>query len=276
MFLGSGYEAGETGNRSLDVELVNRTHHIHCIGKPGSGKSAWLRTQIHQAIGEHFAVFDPESVLTETTLQALAEANIPQEDIIVIDPEAQQRLGVTVPLNVLKPQPGVDPHSQIEGLLGACKRAWHDGWGARSEDLFRNSFLLLQELGLTMAALPRLLSSPDYRDGLASRSKNVLVKSYFLDHLHAVPKGQLSTWIEAPRNKVSQLMLNPFVAPMLSTADCLDFSDVLASKALVVNLNEKALGDSGRLLGMFLVSMIYNAALKRPEGSPTFTVFADV
>jgi len=42
-----------------------------------------------------------------------------------------------------------------------------------------------------------------------------------------------------------------------------------------VNLPESVLGDSGKLYAMLLVSKLYQAALRRPEGSRPFIVYAD-
>jgi hypothetical protein len=46
-------------------------------------------------------------------------------------------------------------------------------------------------------------------------------------------------------------------------------------KCLIVNLPERVLKDSGRLLGMMIVTRIYAAALQRPEGSKPWFLYAD-
>lgn len=270
MNLAYGHELGKNNARDIPIDTVTRLKSTYVIGSSGSGKSSLLETWIHQDIesGTGFAVFDVEDRLSSRTLRHLCDAG---REPVIIDPARG-----AVPLNVLAVPPGVHPHTIIEGCLQTFQRFWFDSWGPRTEDILRHSLMLLIDQGLTLGELPRLLSNQAFRERVAESSEDERVRLFFLDHLRGISGREYRTWIEAVRNKVASLMSNPFLAPCLSTDECLDFLQVMDSGTpLIVNLNEKVLGDSGRILGALIISRLFQVALRREPGARPFILYLD-
>jgi hypothetical protein len=223
--------------------------------------------------GQAFGIIDVEETLSESCLGYLEHLGVEPERVVVCDPTATE---ATLPLNFLHVPEGAHPHVVIEDLVFAMRRAWADVWGPRLDDILRHSLALLQEHRLTLAELPLLLSDKKFRETLAEQSKDERLRLFFISHLGNVPAREWRVWIEAVRNKASAFAGNPFVTPMIAADTCVDFRSIMdEGKFLVVNLPERVLKDSGKLLGMMLVTRIYAAALQRPEGSLPWFLYAD-
>jgi hypothetical protein len=249
MILARGYPLpdGKTG----DI-LCDPVRSVHVIGVPNCGKTSLLRHLIPQV---PCGVIDVEETL-----------NVPYD--LLLDPERS-----ILPLNVLKTD---HPARTVEDLLACFKRAWPDGWGHRMEDLLRHCLHLAIEFDLRLTDLPRILSDQDYRDGLATRSDDERVKSYFIDHLANIPKREWRVWVESARNKMAAFALSPYIRPFFEADDCLDLRKVMdEGKTILFRLPERLMKDSASLFGMILVSRIYSAALERPEGSTPWLLVAD-
>jgi len=277
MKLAHGYRLGDDPRAVHDIEVSDeeRSRGEYIIGLPGSGKtSGAFKTQIVQDIaeGRGFGLLDVEDTLVDFCLRALAAHGTPAEKIILVDPT---RTDAVVPLNFLKVPPGVHPQSILEGAVASMKRVWWDAWGARSDDIARNSLALLMEHGLTLADMPRLLSDRGFRDALVERSTNERVRLYFQEHLAGIRQSETRTWFEAPRNK-ADAFVNPFLEPFLSADDCIDIRRLMDDKCfLLVRAPEAQLKDAGRLFVMLLTNALYQAGLSRPEGSDFWAVYCD-
>ena len=270
MKLAYGHELDKQKHQDISVSMETRLRSMYAVGSSGSGKSSWMAGLIHQDIHDDvgFALFDVEDRLSDLTLRYLCDAG---KKPVVIDPSIGP-----VPLNILDVPPGIHPHTVIEGVLQAFRRAWFDAWGPRLEDLLRHSLMALVEAKLTFGELVHFLSNQAFRERVAELSEDDRVHSYFIDHLRNVPAREWRTWVESTRNKVAAFADNPFIGPCLSTDKCIDFLEIMDSGTpVVINLSEKTLGDSGKLLGMLLVSRLYQAALRRAPGARPFIVYAD-
>ena len=270
MNLAFGYELGSDHPKDIAVSTEARLRSAYLIASSDGGKSSMLETWIHQDIREQtgHAVFDIEDRLTTRVIRHYRDAGI---EPVIIDPTRG-----AVPLNILAPIPGVKNSTIVEQTLQTFKRFWLDAWGSRTEDFFRHASLAFMELGLTLGELPRFLSNQAFRERVAEQSQDPRVRLFFIDHLGGISPAQFRTWIEAPRNKVGALMSNEFVAPCLSTNACLDLAKCMdEGTPLVVNLPEKVLGESGKLMGALIVSRLFQLALNRPEGSRPYVLYLD-
>jgi hypothetical protein len=94
--------------------------------------------------------------------------------------------------------------------------------------------------------------------------------------LDAVSPREWRLWSEAVRNKVSAFCSNPFLIPLLSAETCLDFKAAMdEGAAIIVNLPDGVLRDSGRLFGLTILARLYAQAITRPEGSRPFYLYLD-
>lgn len=285
--LAHGHKVNEHHSQAKAVSLPQqeRLRHLYCIGSTGSGKSFFAEALLLQDIRNKtpFGLIEPEGELYERCIRHHLIETIdfsqpiqPQiealaEQMVLIEPS---RLQFSLPLNVLRVPKGIHPYTTIDETILAFKKAWHEAWGARLEDILRNSLLLLQEFGLTLAELPRLLSEKDFRESLAKKSTNPDVKIFWLEHLKGIKSQEYRYWIESTRNKVSAFVSSPFIKPMISQQDCLDFQELMDSgKTCLIHISQKHLKESGSLLGMLFVSRIALGARGRevnPETPPWY------
>jgi hypothetical protein len=277
LFLGRGYRLGDGPERSQDVSIPSelRRRSSYTCGQAGSGKTSLFKTETHQDVQaeQGFALIDVEDTLGPDVLAYLAEALAEPRRVVVVDPT---RTEAAVPLNPLYVPPGVHPHTRVEDVLASCRRAWWDSWGARLEDILRHSLTLFVELKLTLAELPRFISDGEFRKRCVAASADPDTRLFFEGHLGGIRPSEYRTWVESTRNKIDAFVGNPFIRPMIAAETCLDFRALMdRGDWFILLLPDRVLRDSGKLLGMLCVSMIFSAALQRPEGSSLWPVYAD-
>src|SRR5262249_38505238 len=150
------------------IPQMKRAEHIAILGRTGTGKSSLLRYEASQDIasGRGFLFFDLHGDATTTLLQLLAQCEqTTRQDlstrVIVIEPGDPE---FSVGLNVLEPAAAQHSFVQIAEFAALLKQRWHlDSFGARTEELLRNSLLLLSENHLTLLELAPLLTNDAFR-----------------------------------------------------------------------------------------------------------------
>jgi len=76
---------------------------------------------------------------------------------------------ILLPLILLEKLEGVSSAEIAAELVEAFKKIWIDAWGARMEDLLRNTLIALIEAELTLDDLPRFLIDEDFRESVLER-----------------------------------------------------------------------------------------------------------
>lgn len=270
MNLAFGHEVGSNKVQDIPASDQARLRSAYLIASSDGGKSSMLETWIHQDIhdGVGHAVFDVEDRLTARVIRHYRDAGVSP---VIIDPTR-----AVIPLNILAPIPGVKHSTIVEHTLQTFQKFWSEAWGSRTEDFLRHMFLLFLELGLTLGEAPRFMSNQAFRDRVAAHSQDARVRLYFIDHLKNMSPNQFRAWIESPRNKMGALMSNEFIAPCLTAQSCLDLGRFMDDGTpVVVNLPEKSLGESGKLMGALIVSRFYQLALNRADGARPYFNYVD-
>jgi type IV secretory pathway VirB4 component len=150
------------------IREEDRKIHFYVVGASGTGKSKFLEFLIRQDInkGNGFGVIDPHGDLIEDIKGYLALA-LPREEIeervVLIDPTDER---YTVAFNPLEKIEGVSSAEIAAELVEAFKKIWIDSWGARMEDLLRNTLIALIEAELTLDELPRFLIDEEFRENV--------------------------------------------------------------------------------------------------------------
>jgi hypothetical protein len=140
------------------------------LGKTGTLLCSFLKQDI--AAGRGFACFDLHEDLTAFVLNTVAaQEKILKRDLseklIVVEPG---NLAFSIGLNPLEGQPGDDRFVQIVEFADALWERWHlESFGARTDELLRNSLYVLSENGLTLVELASPLPWRDFvRDALSA------------------------------------------------------------------------------------------------------------
>jgi len=291
-YVGRGRRLGQPKWRAWRIAvpdgLPNR--HTLVVGSSGVGKTRLLYDLLCQALADPkqgVILIEPHGDLYETVVRHLAHRAFgPKgnpslaERVALIDPTDQAR--GSVGLNILETEPNQLPYEVVAELITAFHAIWRESWGARMEDIIRQSCLALNELGLTLAELPRLLMDEAFRAFIASQLKNESVKMYFEQHFSGLSRSDQREWIESTRNKVSAFVSTPFLEPILACErSTIRFGELMQEgKIVLVKLSRSRLKtESRRLFGMLLFAKILIATLGRdsiPESERTpVTIFVD-
>jgi len=246
----------------------DRAVHFYVVGASGTGKSKFLEFLIRQDIvkGNGFGVIDPHGDLIEDVKEYLALA-LPKEEleerVLLIDPTDEK---YTVAFNPLERLPNVSPAEIAAELVEAFKKIWFDAWGARMEDLLRNTFIALIEAELTLTDLPRFLIDEDFRENVLERVEHPIAKRYF-ERFNALAPKTREEWMESTLNKVNAFLSDDRIREMFSfEKSSFNLREIMDSrKILLIKLDRGKLKENGDLIGSLLMTKIRMAAFSRSD-----------
>jgi hypothetical protein len=279
--LGSLVIDGKATASRMIIPQAKRAEHMAILGRTGTGKSSLLRYLASQDIncGRGFVFFDLHGDATPVLLQLLArQEQITRTDlstkVIVIEPADTE---VSVGLNVL--EAGGTQHSfvQIAEFAQLLKQRWHlDSFGARTEELLRNSLLLLAENRMTLLELPPLLTDEAFRARCLRAATNSEARDYFAARYNPASEGMQNMFRDAVLNKVSAFTADPHFRHILgqqrSTFSLIDAID--RGYWIILNLDKGRLGEHAATLGSLLLTKVKNALFARRRRQ-LFTLYCD-
>ncbi len=252
----------------------DRDRHFYVVGSSGFGKSKFLESLIIQDIknGEGFGVIDAHGDLVENIKGWLYFAKRElgldlEKQIILIEPTNPNSTVCFNPLERIKEgKQKVQVEQQAGELLKVFEKIWHDSWGARMEDIMRNSLIALVENDLTLAELPLLLTNESVREKILRNVKNPTCQQRF-EFFNSLPNHTWREWTESTLNKVNAFLSDPRIRTMLSNPkSSFNLREVIDSKkVLLVNLEKGKLKGSSDLLGALLLSKIQMTAFARAD-----------
>jgi hypothetical protein len=265
----------------LTIPNNRRAEHIAILGKTGTGKSSLLRYLLKQdiAAGRGFACFDLHGDVTDFVLRTVAaQEKIVKKDLsdklIVVEPVDD---GYCVGLNPLEQQNGSERFVQIAEFAQVLKHRWHlDSFGARTDELLRNSLYVLAENGLTLLELTPLLTHAAFRAKCLANLTNPEITQYFTLRYDQASEPMQSTMREPILNKTSAFTSDPhfrhIVGQQHSTFSVLDAID--RGQWLVLNLHKGRLGEQTITLGSLFLTTVKNALFSRKKRE-LFTLYCD-
>jgi hypothetical protein len=284
-------------NRDLDIGLQvrdeqatrifvripnnRRAEHIAILGKTGTGKSSLLRYLLKQdiAAGRGFACFDLHGDVTDFVLRTVAaQERILKKDLsdklIVVDPVDHE---YCVGVNPLEQQNGAERFVQIAEFAQVLRHRWQlDSFGARTDELLRNSLYVLAENGLTLLELMPLLTHAAFRAKCVANVTNPEIKQYFALRYDPTSEPMQSAMREPILNKTSAFTADPrfrhIVGQERSTFSIQNAID--RGQWLVLNLHKGRLGEQALTLGSLFLTMIKNALFSRKKRE-LFTLYCD-
>ena len=266
--LGWYWSEGKKEFQMAKISEEDRATHTYIIGASGTGKTRFLEHLILQDIVEKkgFGVIDPHGDLIEEVKGWVSlhyGSQFLSERVVLVDPTAPD---FTVTFNPLEVLDGVSPAEQSAELVEVFKKIWGASWGARMEDLLRNSFIALAENRLTLLELPYLLTEWQFRDKVMERVKHPISKQYF-SRFDNLAQRTRQEWIESTMNKVNAFLSDDRVRRMLSRpGSSFNLREIMdEGKVLLVKLEKGSLKDNAYLLGSLLMAKIQMAAFSRTD-----------
>ena len=267
---GKDEKNGQEVHQLKGVSQEIRDTHFYVIGASGSGKTRFLETLAKQDMenGLGFGVVDPHGDLTEDTkgyLYLLHKNNLEflHERVILIDPTDKEKVVAFNPLEITK---GESAASIASELTEAFKKIWHDAWGARMEDLLKNTLIALIQNNLTLAELPLFLNNTEVRRKILEKVEHGVSRQYF-NRFNSLPRRTQDEWAESTLNKVNAFLFDDSVRQMLACPkSSFNLREIMDDgKILLVKLDKGRLKGSADLLGSLLLAKIQAAAFSRTD-----------
>lgn len=242
----------------------DRAQHLYIVGKTGLGKSTLLRNLILQDLyaGRGVGLLDPHGDLAREVLGLVPRSRT--NDVIYFNPGDLVR---PVGLNLLTPVPRDANHLVVSGLVSAFRGIWGASWGPRLEYILGYALAaLLEHGGLTILALPRLLSDDTFRERVAAKVRDPVVRAFWRDEYARYERRFRLEAIAPIQNKIGRLLASAPLRNILGQVKNRFDVGVLMNRnrVFIANLSKGAIGEeNARLLGALLVSQFQWAAMQR-------------
>ena len=272
---------GQLADHRVTIPHGKRSEHLVVLGKTGSGKSYLLRHAAIQDIraGRGFVFFDLHGDATPFLLKFVAGEEIRQRTdlskrLILIEPADPE---FSVGLNVLENQQGRASFTQIAEFALILKTRWKlDTFGARTEELLRNTLHLLADNGLTLLELSPSLTNAAFRARCLRQVTNPEVAAYFHSRYDQASESMQAVFRDAILNKVSEFTSDPrfrhILGQQASTFSLVEAID--NGYWVVLNLDKGRLGEQAATLGSLFLTKLKNALFNR-RTRQLFTLFCD-
>ena len=248
------------------IKEDDRRRHMYMIGKTGMGKTELLKNMVIQDIrnGHGIGFVDPHGDAAEELLDFIPEDRI--KDVIYFNPGD---IDHPTAFNIMESVDIDQRHLVAGGLMGVFKKIWPDVWSSRMEYILNNAILALLEVpGSTLLGVNRLLSDPEWREGIVSQLKDPVIKAFWTQEFAKYSQRYEVEATAAIQNKIGQFISAPLVRNIIgqpkSTIDMRDIMD--NKKILIMNLSKGKVGeDAATLLGALLITKIQLAAMSRVD-----------
>jgi len=260
---------------------TKRCEHLAILGKTGQGKSFFLRHLSAQDVVNRrgFVFFDLHGDTMPFLLGLVAAEERRRgadlsDRLIVIEPGDPD---FSIGLNVLEAQEGQQNDVQLAEFAQILKARWNlDSFGARTEELLRNSLHVLADNGLTLLELAPLLTRAAFRAASLRRVQNTEVSDYFRTRFDTRSEAMQGVYRDAILNKVSGFTSDQRFRHILgqqrSTFSLLDAMD--RGRRVILNLDKGRLGEQAATLGSLLLTKLKNALFARRRRQ-LFTLYCD-
>jgi len=249
-------------SRPVAITVADGRHHLHVLGATGSGKSTLLARLLEQdvAAGRGAVLVDPKGDLVSDLLERLPAAVA--DRLVLLDPTDT----VAPPtLNMLE---GPDPATAVDHVVAVFRHIFTTSWGPRADDILRAACLTLLRTtpgGATLADIPPLLTDPLAAERAAARLPRDDVLVGFWRWYAGLGDAGRAAAVGPVLARLRQVLTRPYMAAVMGSAtSSFDMGAVLDGGVLLASIPKGVLGpESSRLLGSFVVSRAWQAALRR-------------
>jgi len=272
----------EPPHHSVVLPDRQRCEHAVIVGKTGSGKTHLLEHLACQLAkrGEGFSFFDFHGDASLSLISRLQ--HLPKADarLVVLDPSHPTR---SPGINVLESGPSeAERFRKVSEISSILRQRWGvDSFGARTEELLRNSLYTLAGNHRTLADLPKLLTDAALRRHLADHVEHPDIQAYWRDRYEPLSEAMKAAFREPLLNRVTAFLTEPAARHLLAQPEStVDVSRVMRDQQwLIVRLPKGRLREHAHTLGNLLFAQLQFAALAR-EAIPqrarrTFTLLCD-
>jgi hypothetical protein len=261
-----GLHDGWGQDKPVVLSCHDRLHHLHIVGKSGTGKTTLLRSLILQDIdaGRGVAVIDPHGDLAFDLLNHIPRRHA--ERVVYFDPSDEKH---AVSFNLLARVPKERRHLVASGIVAAFKGIFPDFFGPRMEYVFYAAVAALLDCeNVTLLGLQRMLTDETYRSWVVAQVKDPMVRSFWEREFESHDRRTRAEMVSPILNKVGPILMAPQVRNILGQVrNRIDARYTMDDgRIFIANLSKGKLGaDKANLLGSFLVTQFQVAALSRAD-----------
>ena len=268
-------------NISFEISRLKRAEHLVSVGITGTGKTKSIQAQEQQDIqqGRGLANFDFHGDTTPFLLSTIAAEERRRgcdlsDRVIVVRPTDPES---SVGFKFLGGKPGHDRFAQVAEFGQVLKRRWHlESFGARTDELLRNSLYALADNDLTLVELGPFLSHGVFRAACLKRVTNPEVLQYFELRYDQASEAMRAVMREPILNKTSAFVGDPRIRHILgqsqSTFSWLDVLD--HDRWLLFDLPKGQLGEQAMTLASMWFTAMTHALFARTTRT-FFPVYCD-
>ena len=249
------------------IKRDDRTRHHYCIWKSGTWKSVFLQTIARQDIWnwDWICLIDPHGDLAEDML-----AYIPKErakDVVYFEAWDEER---PMGLNLYE----IDNLDQADRTVNDATEIFLKMFGPeifwpRIQEYFKyGSLTLLEDFDdrPTLLDVTRLFTDDWYREFKLKKVTNAVVKNWWEKTYNAMWDREKQEIIPYFSSKFVSFNTNRLIRNIIGqTKSAFKFDDIMNNqKILLINLSKGKIWEmNAQLLGMIIVSKVYNAAMAR-------------
>lgn len=281
-----GHAGSGANRRIIRSSDEDRAQHCWIIGATGTGKSTLLYQMIRADIerGAGVCLLDPHGDLYAQVLEAVPDRRLPE--MIPIDVAATER---AVGINFLQGCGGnakIENNFLINEMIQIFSRLYDMRvvGGPVFEQYMRNALALSINntcAGATLMDIPLIFESNHFREALLNTCTDPLVVSFWRE-IAAAATGDAGLKNMGPyiTSKLNRFTTNALLRPIIGQAEStLSFGECMdKGRIVLINLAKGQLGGlDARLLGMLIMGLIFNAALRRANsvGRRPFYLYVD-
>jgi hypothetical protein len=279
--LGTQIIDGQAGRARVAIPQNRRAEHLALIGKTAQGKSSAIHYCAVQDIAAErgFLAFDLHGETTPFLVAAIADhervvkKNL-SDRLIIIDPTDPV---ASVGFNPLEQNGDHDRFVQIAEFAQLLKQRWSlDSFGARTDELLRNSLIVLAESGLTLVEIAPLLANAGFRAACLPKVRNAEVRQYFADRYDRASEAMQATMREPILNKTSAFTADRHFRHIIGQArSTFSLQDAMDRGCwVIVRLPKGQLGEQAVTLGSLVLGVAKHALFSR-KSRELFTLYCD-
>lgn len=259
----------QSKQQHFGIKQKDRSGHIYCIGKTGTGKSTLLLNMaIHDIrTGKGTGIIDPHGDLAIAILEYIPEERI--SDVIYFNATDKRQPVAFNPLYKVKE---ANRFLVADNIVSVFKKLWPDSWGPRLEHILRYTVLsLLYYPHATLLDIQPLLTDYNYRQLILSYVTDKSILHFWQKEFEPLAPNSKNEVISPILNKIGILSSNTAIRNIIGQkVSGLRISELMnQQKVLVVNLSKGYLGEAGTaFLGALLVTQFQTASLERAQIKP--------
>jgi Type IV secretion-system coupling protein DNA-binding domain len=273
----------DSSARPVHLPDARRFEHVVIVGKTGVGKTHCLEQLANQHFErrEGFCFIDYHGDATDHLVRLAARYPDAEHRLALIDPTDPDRSPGLNPLEITDGGEQV-AFSRSAELAAILKQRWGvETFGARTEELMRNTLYTLAANGYTIIEASLLLTSRTFRSRLVAQLTNPEVVAYWQERYEPLTDPMKAVFREPLLNKVSGFVTDPASRHLLGQqTSTLNFAEAMSDgRWVLINLSKGRLRDHAHTLGNLIFARLQFDVMARahlPEQSRRlYSVFCD-